>query len=186
MAIQIENKDNALKITNNGSSRFIMKAQIIEVEIAYDTVIRIDIGKGALNNIFIDQADVSLPSSIDTADLRDKLLTFLTPASVSGLATEQKQTEQTSELQTVKTSVGDIKDKISSLNDKFFFEPRICDETAANCIYKGYSLTSITGEVAGWAILKITNTKGIFTHQWSGGTKNFDKVWNNRKTLVYS
>jgi hypothetical protein len=186
MAIQIENKDNALKITNNLNSRFIMKAQIVVVEIAYDSTIMIDIGKGALNNIFIDQTEVTLPTSTDASDLRDKILAMLAPASVSGLATEQKQTEQTTELQSVKTSVSDIKDKMTTLNEKFFFEPRISDETTANTIYKGYSLTPIAGEVAGWAILKITNTRGVFTYQWAGGNKNFDKVWNNRKTLSYS
>lgn len=186
MPVQIENRDNALKITTDGNSRFIMKTQIVEVEIAYDTTIRIDIGKGALNNVFVDQADVTSPTSTDAGDLRDKILAMLAPAASAGLATELKQTEQTQELQSVKTAVTDIKDKIGTLNDKFFFEPRISDESVANTIYKGYALTPITGEVAGWAILRIVNVRGVYTYQWAGGNKNFDKVWNNRKTLLYS
>lgn len=186
MPTQIENTGNTLKITSEGNARFIMKSQITEVEISNGTIIKIDIGKGALNNVFIDQADVTLPTSKDVTDLRDKILTMLQPIVGSGMATEAKQTEQTTELQAVKTALTDIKDKMSSVNDKLFFEPRICDETNANTIYKGYALTGIAGEDAGWAIQKITNTRGVLTYQWAGGNKNFDKVWNNRKTLVYS
>lgn len=186
MATQIENNNNNLKITVDGSSRFIMKSQISEVEIAYGNIIKIDIGKGALNNVFVDQVDVTLPVSTDVTDLRDKILAMLQPVAGSGNATEAKQTEQTIELQAVKNAVVDIKDKMSSVNDKLFFEPRISDETNANTIYRGYALTGISGEVAGWAIQKITNTKGLLTYQWAGGNKDFDKVWNNRKNFIYS
>lgn len=186
MATQIENNNNNLKITIDGNSRFVMKAQISEVEIAYGNIIKIDIGKGALNNVFIDQADVTIPVSTDVTDLRDKILTMLQPVVGSGNATELKQTEQLQELQLVKTAVTDIKDKISSVNDKLFFEPRISDETNANTIYRGYALTGIAGDVAGWAIQKITNNKGVLTYQWAGGTKDFDKIWNNRKNFIYS
>ncbi len=186
MATQIENTGNSLKVTSDGNSRFIMKSQISEVEIAYGNIIKIDIGKGALNNVFIDQADATLPVSTDVTDLRDKILLMLQSNISNGNATEAKQTEQTLELQLVKTAVTDIKEKMSSVNDKLFFEPRISDETSANTIYRGYALTGITGEIAGWAIQKITNTRGVMTYQWAGGDKNFNKIWNNRKTLIYS
>jgi hypothetical protein len=174
MATQIENNSNNLKITVDGNSRFIMKSQISEVEIAYENIIKIDIGKGALNNVFVDQADVTVPVSTNVIDLRDKILVMLQPVVGSGNATEAKQTEQTLELQAVKVAVTDIKDKMASVNDKLFFEPRISDETNANTIYRGYALTGISGDVAGWAV------------QWAGGTKDFDKIWNNRKNFIYS
>lgn len=186
MTTQIENTGNSLKVTSDGNARFIMKTQISEVEIAYGTIIKIDIGKGALNNVFIDQLDVTIPTSSDVTDLRDKILAMLQPISGVGNATEAKQMEQTVELQLVKTAVTDIKDKISSVNDKLFFEPRISDETNANTIYRGYALTGITGQIAGWAIQKIMNTRGVMTYQWAGGNKNFDKVWNDRKNFIYS
>ncbi len=186
MTTQIENNGNSLKVTTDGNSRFIMKSQISEVEIAYGTIIKIDIGKGALNNVFIDQLEVTLPVSSDVTDLRDKIIGMLQASIGAGLATEIKQTEQTTELQAVKNAVTDIKDKIASVNDKLFFEPRICDETNANTIYRGYALTGIAGEAAGWAIQKTTNNRGVVSNQWADGNKNFDKVWNNRKALIYS
>lgn len=186
MATQIENTGNSLKITVDGNDRFIMKAQISEVEVAYDSIIKIDIGKGALYNLFINQAEVDVPRTDTPVQLRDAILAMLQPSVGSGNATEAKQTEQTLELQAVKTAVTDIKDKISSVNDKLFFEPRISDETNANVIYKGYSIESVPTKNSAWAIQKITNNRGILTIQWAGGTKSFDKIWDNRKTLVYS
>lgn len=186
MTTQIENNGNSLKVTSDGYSRFIMKSQISEVEILHDTVIKIDIGKGALNNVFVDQLEVTVPVSTDVTDLRDKIIAMLQPAVGAGLATEAKQIEQNAELQTVITAVTDMKDKVSTLNDKLFFEPRISDETNANTIYRGYALASVGNDAPNWAIQKITNNRGVLTYQWAGGNQNFDKVWNNRKTLVYS
>ncbi len=179
MATQIENIGAALKITVDGSSRSVMKAQIEAIETLEDNIIKIDIGKGALNNIFIDQRDVTVPASESATALADQILLMIESASSAGLATEAKQTAQITELQAVKSAV-------TTLNDKSFFEPRIVDETNPNIIYQGYALTNIAIDFAGWAIQKITNNKGVFTYQWAGGTRTFDKVWNGRKTLVYS
>jgi hypothetical protein len=51
MATIIENNGGSIKITENGASRFVLKYQVREVEIVRDTIIKIDIGQGALNNI---------------------------------------------------------------------------------------------------------------------------------------
>jgi hypothetical protein len=179
MATQIENLGAALKITINGSSRSVMKSQIEAIEALEEDIIKIDIGKGALNNIFIEQRDVTVPASVSAINLADQILLMIESASSAGLATEAKQTAQIAELQAVKSAV-------TTLNDKSFFEPRIVDETNPNVIYQGYALSNIANDFAGWAIQKITNNKGIFTYQWAGGTKTFDKVWNGRKTLIYS
>lgn len=186
MATQIENNGASLKITSDGNPRFVMKSQIIEVEVLRDTIIKIDIGKGALFNYFADQTDVTLPVSADVNDLRDQIVAMLqSPASV-GLATELKQTEQTAELLNVKNVVTEMKDKVSNLNDKLFFEPRITDETNPNAVYKGYALAGATIDAPVWAIQLTTNNKGVLTTLWAGGTKDFTQIWNNRKTLVYN
>ena len=183
---ELINNGASLKINQDGNSRLVMKHQIAVVEVLHDTIIRIDIGKGALNNVFIDQADVTNPVTISPEELRDKIMDMLQVPATNGLATEAKQTEQTNELLNVKNAVTDMKDKMSSVNDKLFFEPRISDETNANVIYRGYSLTSITTDEPAWAIQKITNTRGVLTYQWAEGTKNFDKVWDKRKGFKYS
>ena len=183
---ELINNGASLKINQDGNARLVMKHQIAVVEVLHDTIIRIDIGKGALNNVFIDQADVTNPVTISPEELRDKIMDMLQAPVTNGLATEAKQTEQTVELQNVKNAMTDIKDKITSVNDKLFFEPRITDETNANVIYKGFSVPNTKNGEPAWAIQKISNARGILTIQWAGGNKNFDKVWDSRQKLIFS
>ena len=185
MIVEIINSGASLKIISDGSPRFVLKNQIREVEIVRDTIIKIDIGQGALYNVFVDQAEVTVPTSLNVADLRDKIMEML-QTSVNGLATEQKQTEGNSEIVNIKNSVNDMKDKVNALNDKLFFEPKQVDEANSNAVYKGFANPGAQNVDAVWAIQKITNTKGVLTYLWAGGNKNFDKVWNDRKVLVYS
>jgi len=53
-------------------------------------------------------------------------------------------------------------------------------------VYNGFATLNAPLNEPVWAIQKVTNTKGVLTYQWAGGNKNFDKVWDNRRTLVYS
>jgi phosphomevalonate kinase len=188
---ELINNGASLKINQDGNSRLVMKHQIAVVEVLHDTIIRIDIGKGALNNVFIDQADVTNPVTISPEELRDKIMDMLQTSAANGsatngLATEAKQTEQTTELQNVKNAMTDIKDKIASVNDKLLFEPRISDETNANVIYKGFANPNTKTSEPVWAIQKITNNRGMLTIQWAGGNKNSDKVWDKRKEYIFS
>ena len=60
------------------------------------------------------------------------------------------------------------------------------DETNPNLVYNGFANPGANVQEPVWAIQKVTNTKGVLTYQWAAGNKNFDKIWNNRKDLVYS
>lgn len=182
---QIINNGASLKIIGDGGTRFVMKSQIREIDVVRDTIIRIDIGEGALYNIFVDQSIVTNPVSTGVEDLRDKILEML-QSGVTGGATEAKQIEQLTELQNVKTSVNELNAKITAVGDKIVPVPTIVDETNPNTIYNGFAMLSASTQEPVWAIQKVTNTKGILTYQWAGGNKNFDKVWDNRKVLVYS
>ena len=185
MATIIENNGASIKITENGASRFILKYQIREVEIVRDTIIKIDIGQGALNNIFVDQADVTVPATAKVEDLRDFIMGLL-QTNVTGTATEAKQTEEINEIKTLQTVVGNLQAKVNSLDEKTFFQPKLVDESNANVIYNGFALPGAKLDVGVWAIQKVTKTNGVYSYQWAGGDKNFDKVWNNRKALIYS
>lgn len=186
MSTQIINKGASLKIITDKSPRFILKNQIREVEIVRDSVIKIDIGQGALYNVFIDQTDVTVPESASVEELHEKIMEMLQAAEVSGLATEQRQTEGIAGMVSINTSMNEMKDKISSLNDKLFFEPKMVDESNANIVYKGFAIPGVKTSEAVWAITKITNTKGVLSYLWADGNKSFDNIWDNRKSLVYN
>ena len=128
MAITIENNGASLKITEDGATRFVLKNQIREVEIVRDTIIKLDIGQGALNNIFVDQANVTAPASTGAEDLRDQLMGFIqTSTGITGFATEVNQNK---ELETLKS----LQATVNALNEKMFIDPILIDESNPNVI----------------------------------------------------
>jgi hypothetical protein len=185
MTVTIENNGASLKITEDGGTRFIFKYQIREVEIVRDTIIKIDIGERALDNIYIDQTTVISPMSTSVEVLRDVILSML-QTSVGGSATEQKQLEEIVAITNLQTVVSTLQAKVNSLDDKAFYQPSLIDESSANVVYKGFAAPGANTDKEVWAIQRVTKIKGIYIYQWSGGNRNFDKIWSNRKTLIYS
>lgn len=185
MAITIENNGASLKITEDGATRFVLKNQIREVEVVRDTIIKLDIGQGALNNIFVDQASVTAPASTSVEDLRDQLMGML-QTNVAGSATEAKQTEEIGELKNLQAIVGNLQAKVNSLDDKANFQPSLVDESNVNAVYNGFAIPGSKTDAPVWAIQKVTKVKGVTIYQWAGGNKSFDKIWNNRTALIYS
>ncbi|MCD6068918.1 MAG: hypothetical protein K0S33_3744 [Bacteroidetes bacterium] len=110
MATQIIDSGVSIKIVTNNKPKFVLKANILTVEVLLGTMIKIDIGKGALYNIYVDQVAVDVPSSSNVNDLRDQIHAMLQPAAGNGgtgvgFATEAKQIEQMNELTSVKNAI---------------------------------------------------------------------------------
>jgi len=185
MATQIINNGASLKIVTDGVPRFILKSQIKDVNVLRDTIIKIDIGQGTLNNVYVDQADVTDPVSASVDELRDKIMAMLTGGN-AGLATEQKQDSEIATIQDLKVQVLDLQNKVGSVDSKLFFEPALVDENNPNTVYKGYALPGAKTTDPVWAIAKVTSKNGLVSYKWAGGTKTFDKIWDNRATLIYS
>lgn len=179
MATEITDKGSSLRILTVDGERFILKNQIKEVEIVRDTLIKIDIGQGALYNVFVDQAEVTIPVTQSVQELRDKIMDFLQNAATAGVATEQRQIDGNLEL-------NEVKKDLDLLNDKLFFEPKLVDESNANLIYKGFANPGAKRDAPVWAVLRITNTNGVLSYEWSKGAKTFENIWDNRKALQYS
>ena len=183
MAITIENNGANLKVTENGVSRYIFKEHIHEIEVLRGTIIRIDIGQGALKNLFVDQANVTVPVSNSVTDLRDQIIAMLEPAANNSNANEALEIAA---LNGISALMDGVKTKVDSLDSKIFFEPKIVDESDANVVYNGYALPGALPEQAVWAIQKVSFRDGLYTYEWAGGTKAFDKKWSDRTTLLYS
>lgn len=186
MATEISNNGASLKIKNGAQVRDIMKHQIQEIVIVKTNTIKIDIGKGALYNVFIPFADVTVPLVADVDALREAINEMLTTTSVAGNATEAKQIEEIAKLNILNDAINNIKNSVSTLDSKIFFEPVLVDESNPNIIYKGFASPAAKVEDAVWAIQKISNTGDVCAYQWADGNKNFDNVWNNRAALSYS
>lgn len=105
MATQIVDSGVSLKIVTNSKPRFVLKSNILTVEVLINTIIKIDIGKGALHNIYVDQAVVDSPVNSDVNDLRDQIHTMLqSVGGGGGSATAANQVTQTGELTAVKNN----------------------------------------------------------------------------------
>ena len=175
IATQIINNGASLKIISADGTRNIMKQEIIEIGIIKDTLVKIDIGQGALNNIFINYPEVSVPQTPSADALVDAINAMLQTTIVipPGIATELNQQKEISDLDNIKNSL-------------LFQAPQISDETNPKTIYKGFAVPGARTSDTVWAIQKVTNAKGIYTYQWASGNQNFDKVWDNRAALIYS
>ncbi|MBI3518050.1 MAG: hypothetical protein HY062_01665 [Bacteroidetes bacterium] len=185
MATEIVNNGASLKIVIDAVPRFILKSQIKDVNVLRDAIIKIDIGQGTLNNVYVDQVEVTNPASASVDELRDKIMAMLN-GNNEGFATELKQDSEIATIQDLKVQVSDLQSKVSSLDNKLFFEPILVDENNPNTVYKGYAIPGSKTDAAVWAIEKVTSKNGILSHKWAGGNKSFDKVWDNRPALIYS
>lgn len=177
----------SLKITVGTNVRNVLKAQIKEISIIKNDVIKIDVGEGALRNIFLPYTDVTSPSQPDAASLRDTVLSYLEPPGGTGSgATEAKQDTQITSLNAIQNSVQNIQGYVSSLDNKIFFEPLQIDNSGAGVVYKGYALPGSSQDNPVWAIEKIETVSGVEVHTWANGGKGFNSRWVLRETLLYS
>lgn len=185
MAVTIEDNGAKIRITSGTEVRNVMKSHIREIEVIKTNIIKIDIGRGALENIFIVFADVSAPLKPDPESLRDALLVFL-ESSGGSLAKEDKQVQEISLTTELKNTTILLQGLITSLDSKTFYQPLLVDNSGAGVVYKGYAgIGTVTSEAL-WAIEKIRTQGGLETHTWADGNKNFDNVWNNRESLTYN
>jgi hypothetical protein len=166
---QLINNGASLKVITSGVPRNILKQQIREISVINGTIIKIDIGQGALNNIFITFSEVTNPVTASPDALTETINGMLAS---TGAATDTNQQAEISELQKIKSSL-------------LFSEPEIMDETEPRTIYKGYAAAGSLTSAAVWAIEKIVSNHDVTSYLWANGDKNFDKVWDNRATLIY-
>ena len=182
---EIINNGTSLNIVTDGTPNFIMKSQIRDVNVLRDNIIKIDIGQGALNNVFVDQATVDVPASTDVNNLRDQIIAMLQNNSV-GQATELKQDMEIDKITVLQTQITDLQTKVGSVDSKLFFQPTLVDENNPNLVYQGFAIPGSKTSDPVWAIQRITSKKGVLSYQWAGGNKSFDKIWDNRAALIFS
>lgn len=185
MDVTIEDNGTKIKITSGTEVKNIIKSQIREIEVIKINIIKIDIGKDALENVFINFADVTSPVKPDPESLRDTLLSFLeTSGGVS--AKESRQVEQIDILNSLKTTSQNLQGLINEIDNKTPFQPLVIDKSGANVVYKGYAPIGTATGAPLWAIEKIRSSRGIETHFWADGNMMFDNIWDNRETLIYN
>jgi hypothetical protein len=173
--IQISDAGSSLKITVNGTDiRNIQKQSIKEISVIKTNIIKIDIGAGALNNIFLPFADVVFPVQANAEDLKDFIIAnYLKDSNAIEIDQFNKLTE-----------ISTIVDKIK-VETELLDEPLVYDDTNPYVIYKGFAVPSSSVASPAWAIQRITQTPLQTITEWADGNKDFDNIWNDRFILVY-
>ena len=173
MAAGVEIIDNgaSLKIVANGDARLILKQHIHEISVLKPSTLKLDLGTGPLRNIYIEHSEVITPQTNNVEELRDALNEML------------KEDECINQ---INQQVSQIAISVDAINSEIFIQASIVEQINQGETYYGYALPGSATSEPVWAIQKISEDKGVSTHQWADGNKNFDNVWNNRQNLQYS
>lgn len=165
MGIEISNSGPKIIFKNGTLTRHILKSCIREVTLLRGTILKIEISDQPLKNIYVDHANVTEPVSGSPGGLRNLILTML-------------ESEELVVLNDLKTN---------SVEVEQFFEPTIVDDSLEGTTYKGYAdIGHGLVDQPVWAIQRSTIAGGITINMWAEGTKDFDKVWDNRAAYSYS
>lgn len=177
--MEILNDGAAIKIINGTQSRDVLKYQIKVVEVIKTNIIKIDIGAGALGNIFVPYAAVTNPNTASPEALKDAILAMLPSSSTgaAGMATEAKQDTANILLNQMKSTLLDLKTQAQV--------PSMIDDTGANLVYKGYAAVGTLENQPLWAIERVRIENGVEVHAWADGDRNFDNVWIDREAATY-
>jgi hypothetical protein len=183
----IYNNGACIKIVFNGTAIQVNKSQIKKVDIIRNDVVRLDIGEGALRNVYIKLADVIIPEGLnDATQLRDYIKELMIH---DGFATEAKQDVEINELSQIKNLLADIRVIFQNggggLGTGGIKEPLREDESLPNIVYKGFAVPNANTYDAVWAIQKISRINNEIIYEWADGDENYDNVWDSRFELLY-
>lgn len=188
MAIEILNDGVSLRIVNKGSVILVNKLQIKSIETIRTDTVRLDIGDGALKNIYIKFADVTTPAGLtDAGQLRDAINAML-KANGEGLATAELQQIGNASLVSILGVLGEIKTILSNLKCCGNCQETRIDESDPLSIYYGVAATGSATNQAVWSIRRETKTKenDIVIVEWADGNELFDNIWDERRNLAYA
>ncbi|MBK7763660.1 MAG: hypothetical protein IPI46_09845 [Bacteroidetes bacterium] len=175
-AIQITNTNTNLVITNGANVRTINKQVIREISILRGTTIKIDIGGGALRNIFILIADITQPDHVDGPTLLTALNAMLEPIDVQIEA----------DLTALSESINTMQTSIENILPASMQEPSLIDEARENVIYTGFADPGADTAQPRWAIMRTTILEDVIINDWSNGLQTMTAVWDDRTQLAYS
>ena len=175
-SIQITNTNTNLVITNGTNVRTINKQVIREISILRGVTIKIDIGGGALRNIFLPIADITQPDHTDGPTLLTALNAMLEPLDIQIEA----------DLSALSETINAVQHSIENILPASMQEPSLIDEARENVIYTGFADPGVATSAARWAIMRTTIENDVIINDWANGVQTMTSIWDNRSALSYS
>jgi hypothetical protein len=186
MSLQIINDGACIRIQQDTAILLITKSQIKTIDTVRTDTVRIDIGEGALKNIYVRYTDVTDPVVQNAAELKDAIRAMLATGGGSGSgATEESQVSILTELQNLKSIFRTQYYGFGNELDLTKREPSKIDESNPNVIYKGWHKIRGVPSDPEWAIQRITRANDIVTYEWSFGSWMQNNVWDDRLNGYY-
>jgi hypothetical protein len=176
MSIEIRSTGTNLTIINGANTRTLAKSFVREVCILNNNTLKLDIGGGALRNIFLPIADITVPTHADNPALLQAVNTLLTPADVA----------IQNELDELQGVVLHLETLVGGMNPAFLQEPMFVDEGNPQVVYSGYAVSGSLPAEPKFAIMRTTITdEDIIVNEWANENLNATNIWDNRKGLTY-
>ncbi|HEV8285720.1 MAG TPA: hypothetical protein VGQ09_15505 [Chitinophagaceae bacterium] len=186
MSLQIINDGACVRIQNDTAILLITKSQIKTIDTVRTDTVRLDIGEGALKNIYVRYTDVTDPVVQNAAELKDAIKAMLATGGNSGSsATEQSQLSILTEIQNLKSIFRTQYYLFGNEVDLTKREPSKIDESNPNVIYKGWHKLRGVPADPEWGIQRITRTNDIVNYEWAMGSMMQNNVWDDRVNGYY-
>ena len=176
-----------IRLVFNGNMIQVNKSQIKTIDTVRNDIVRLDIGEGAMKNIYIRLNEVQYPLGIKTVTaLRNYIKGLMIQ---NGFATEAKQDNAISEMQQVKQLLTAIKtllsDRAINTIDFTVKQPLREDDSIINVIYSGYAIPNAESKHPLWAIQKVSRVGNEIIYEWANGNQLHNNVWDARYSLKY-
>lgn len=183
MAFQLFNDGAVIRIENGPKILLVSKDQVRTIDTIKENIVRIDIGEGALKNIFINYQDVESPAIASANELRDLIKQWmLSDAFDGGDAKELTQVLVLNQLQTVAQILQAIKSQEVDFTKS---EPSRVDESNPYMVYRGWHARLGMSDVNEWAIERIRREGDEYIHEWAFGTHRQVNKWSDRLNYSY-
>ena len=164
-----------LKLIIKENISLINKGQVRTIDIVRGDTIRIDIGQGALKNVYIRPNDMDYPLGVKSvSEFRDY---------IGGLMVQL--TGDGSNLMALQVKLLDAINRSWLGNLLANSLPSREDESQPSVVYRGFAMPGANPGDSVWAIVRITRTNNQVLYDWADGNENYDNIWDNRYELVY-
>ena len=189
MSYQIFNESACIRIQltnapNDVKTLMVVKEQIKTVDIIKSNIVRLDIGEGALKNIYLNYQDVTFPTVTSADQLRDHIISLLKSDINDGDYPREDTLQEI--LGMLLNNYNQLKGIKAQGEDLSRLEPIFVDESNPNVIYKGWSSNIDDPASSLWAIQRISRVGDVVIYEWADGNQFYDNVWDNRVQLQYS
>jgi hypothetical protein len=189
MSFQIFNDGACIRIQrldeqNVAKVLMLSKEQVKTIDVIKDNIVRIDIGEGPLNNIFINYQEVTFPAINSANELRDEINGMMKSDIYDGdNLSEVTQRNILTKLEEIATLLQGNAVAEANLSNG---EPSRIDESNPYMIYKGWHRLFGDEQANEWAIQCIRRENDQIIYEWAFGTQKQIYKWWDRANFLYA